>query len=215
MTKNNRNRLTAAVCLLVTFILWTVLVCTVDVREIGPEGSSVGFATLNGYVRDLVDVRMSLYTLTDGLGLVPIATALGFAILGLVQWIKRKSLRRVDRDLLALGVFYVIVMAVYGFFELVVVNQSPVLIDGQLEASYPSSTTLLTACVMPTAAMQIHARLKHGRLKIGLCVTLYGFTAFMIIGRLLSGVHWFTDIVGGLILSAGLVLMYASWGKHP
>ena len=32
--------------------------------------------------------------------------------------------------------------------------------------------------------------------------------ALMILSRLFSGVHWFTDIVGGVILSTALVLLY-------
>ena len=135
MRSKSKKQLLVALCLLASFVLWTVLVCTVDVQRIGPLDSAVGLASLNGPVRDLVGVRMPLYTLTDWLGLVPIATAMGFAILGLVQWIKRKGLLRVDRDILALGVFYVAVMAVYLLFETVTVNTRPVLIDGRLETS--------------------------------------------------------------------------------
>ncbi|MBQ6905883.1 MAG: phosphoesterase PA-phosphatase, partial [Clostridia bacterium] len=124
--------------LIAVFVLWTVLVSVVDVRAIGPNGSSVGFATLNGYVHDLTGVNMFLYTITDWLGLVPIGVAFGFAVLGLVQWVGRKSLFKVDRSILALGGFYIIVLAMYIFFEIVVINYRPVLIDGYLEASYPS-----------------------------------------------------------------------------
>ena len=132
--------------MLATFALWTVLVCIVDVQAIGPRGSEVGFATLNDWVHGLTGVNMTLYTVTDWLGLVPIAVAFGFGIFGLVQWIRRKSLRAVDRSILALGGFYVAVMAVYLLFETVVINYRPVLIDGYLEASYPSSTTMLVLC---------------------------------------------------------------------
>ena len=153
---------------------------------------------------------MALYIITDWLGLVPIAVALGFAILGLVQWIRRKSILRVDKSILALGGFYIAVMAVYIIFEFVVINRRPVLISGYLEASYPSSTTILTASVMPTAMMQFKARIKNIFLNRLVLSLLSVFTLFMIIGRLLSGVHWFTDIVGGLLLSSGLVTLYYS-----
>ena len=196
--------------LIAVFVLWTVLVSVVDVRAIGPNGSSVGFATLNGYVHDLTGVNMRLYSITDWLGLVPIGVAFGFAVLGLVQWVRRKSLFKVDRSILALGGFYIIVLAMYIFFEIVVINYRPVLIDGYLEASYPSSTTMLVMCVMPTAMMQLHARIKSDVFRRCVLISIAAFTAFMVIGRLASGVHWLTDIIGGALVSAGLVITYAS-----
>ena len=213
MEKKNKKRLVLGAILVVAFVLWTILVCFVDVRAIGPEGSSVGFAALNGFVHELTGVNWLLYTVTDWLGIVPIAVALGFAILGLVQLIKRKSLWKVDHSILALGVFYIVVMAAYIFFEVVVINYRPTLIDGYLEASYPSSTTMLVMCVMPTAAMQLNVRIKNTVLRRCAIITIVAFTAFMVIGRLVSGVHWITDIIGGALLSAGLVTMYDVFGK--
>ena len=213
MEKKNKKRLVLGASLVVTFALWTVLVRFVDVRAIGPEGSSVGFATLNGFVHELTGVNWLLYTATDWLGLVPIAVALLFAILGLVQWIKRKSLFNVDHSILVLGVFYIVVMAFYIFFEMVVINYRPTLIEGYLEASYPSSTTMLVMCVMPTAVMQLNVRIKNTVLRRFAIMAIVAFTAFMVIGRLISGVHWITDIIGGALLSAGLVTMYDAFGK--
>ena len=210
MEKKNKKRLVLGAGLVVAFVLWTVLVCFVDVRTIGPEGSSVGFATLNGFVHELTGVNWLLYTVTDWLGLVPIAVALGFAILGLVQLIKRKSLWKVDHSILALGVFYIVVMAAYVFFEMVVINYRPTLIDGYLEASYPSSTTMLVMCVMPTAAMQLNARIKNTVFRRCAIIAIVAFTAFMVIGRLISGVHWITDIIGGALFSIGIVTTYFS-----
>ena len=213
MEKKNKKRLALGVSLVVAFVLWTVLVRFAYVQAIGPEGSSVGFATLNRFVHELTGVNWILYTVTDWLGLVPIAVALGFAILGLVQLIKRKSLWKVDHSILALGVFYIVVMAVYIFFEIVVINYRPTLINGYLEASYPSSTTMLVMCVMPTAAMQLNARIKNTVFRRCTVIAIVAFTAFMVIGRLISGVHWITDIIGGALLSAGLVMLYIVLGR--
>ena len=209
-----KKMLCIGVALLAAFALWTVLVSIVDVRPIGPEGSSVGFATLNRFVHGLTGVNWGLYTITDWLGLVPIAVALGFAVLGLVQLIKRKSLLKVDHSILALGVFYIAVMAAYVFFETVVINDRPVLINGYLKASYPSSTTVLALCVMPTAAMQFKVRIPNTALRRCAVIAIVAFTAFTVIGRLLSGVHWVTDIIGGALLSAGLVTLYGALGKR-
>ena len=211
MEKKNSRLFWVGVGLLAVFVLWTVLISFVDVEAIGPRQSSVGFATLNGYIHNLTGVNWILYAITDWLGLVPIAVAFGFAILGLVQLIKRKNLRKVDHSILALGVFYIVVMAAYVFFEIVVVNYRPTLIEGYLEASYPSSTTMLVMCVMPTAAMQLKARIKNTVFRRCAIVAIMVFTVFMVIGRLISGVHWITDIIGGALLSAGLVTFYSAY----
>ena len=208
MKKENQRNFCIATCMLFAFFLWTATIQFIDVQTIGPQGSSVGFATLNGFVHNLTGVHMSLYAITDWLGLVPLAFVMGFALLGLVQWIKRKYLLKVDYSILVLGGFYIVVMAVYMLFEVFAVNYRPVLIGGILEASYPSSTTMLVMCVMPTAIMQFNAHIKNNILKRFVASAITAFVVFMVIGRLLSGVHWFTDIIGGALLSAGLVLMY-------
>ena len=199
-----------AICILVAFLLWTVAIRHIDVQAIGPQESAVGFATINQFVHNLTGVHMILYTITDWLGLVPLGFVMGFALLGLIQWIKRKHLLKVDYSILVLGGFYIIVMAAYVLFEVFVVNYRPVLIGGTLEASYPSSTTMLVMCVMPTAIMQFNASIKNNVLKRCVATAITAFIVFMVIGRVVSGVHWFTDIVGGALLSAGLVMMYRS-----
>ncbi len=196
--------------MLVAFLLWTVAIRFVDMQAIGPQESTVGFATINHFVHNLTGVHMALYTITDWLGLVPLIFVMGFGALGLIQWIKRKRLLNVDYSILVLGGFYSVVMAVYILFEIFVVNYRPVLINGYLEASYPSSTTVLVMCVMPTAIMQFNARIKNDVPKRCVAYAITAFIVFMVIGRLISGVHWFTDIIGGALLSAGLVLMYRS-----
>ncbi|MBE6692207.1 MAG: phosphatase PAP2 family protein [Ruminococcaceae bacterium] len=194
--------------LFASFIVWTLLLRFVDVKAIGPKETSVGFSTLNGFVHNLTGTNMRLYTITDWLGLVPIFIALDFAILGLSQLIKRRNLLKVDRDILALGGFYIAVIMAYILFEFVVINYRPIIIDGYLEASYPSSTTMLVLCVMPTASMQINSRIRNLIVKRFASFVINSFAAFMVVARILSGVHWITDIIGGALLSSGLVMTY-------
>ena len=208
MEKSRKTVFWIGIGSIVAFVLWTVFVRVIDVAAIGPQGSAVGFATINGFVHDLTGVNILLYTVTDWLGLVPIGVCVVFAIFGFLQWIKRKSLLAVEKSILLLGAFYAVVIFFYVFFEFAVINYRPVLIDGRLEASYPSSTTLLVTCVMPTLVMQLSERIKSVTLKR--CITLLTvlFIIFMVVARFLSGVHWFTDIIGGLLLSSGLVCVY-------
>ncbi len=190
------------------FILYTAAIKYIDVGAIGPNGSRVGFSTLNQAAHSFFGVHMSLYSVTDWASLAVIAVMLGFAVLGLIMWIKRKSFLKVDYSILILGAYYILVFLVYIMFEFIVVNYRPVLINGVLEASYPSSTTMLVMCVIPTAVILCNRMLNNRILKNMLNGVSLAFMAFMVIGRAVSGVHWLTDIVGGIILSMALVMLY-------
>ena len=198
-----------------SFVVWTLLVSVVDVAPIGPLDSEVGFATLNGAFHKLTGMNFSFYVATDWMGFVPFAVVGAFAVLGVIQWIKRKRISRVDSDLLTLGVFYVSVLVVYIFFEIAVINHRPVLIDGVLEASYPSSTTMLVLCVIPTALPLLRARIKNKPLMALLTVLAVAFVAVTLTLRILSGVHWISDIIGGVLVSLGLVLLGRSYACTP
>ena len=213
MKTHSKRNLYCGLTSLAAFLVWTTMVRRVDVQAIGPLGSAVGFAALNRSVHHLTGVHVPLYTVTDWLSLVPLGFVVGFALLGLVQWIRRKDLLKVDRSILILGGYYAVVLASFLFFERYVVNYRPILIDGTLEASYPSSTTMLVLTVMPTAIMQLKARIKQPVLRQIIVSLLAAFTGLMVIGRLFSGVHWFSDIIGGILLSAGLVWLYAFFAE--
>ena len=200
--------LLVGILFIVSFVLWTLAVSFVDVQPIGPQESSVGFAKINTYIHNLFGVHMSLYIVTDWLSLVPLAFAFAFAALGLAQWIKRKHIANVDVTILVLGAFYLIVMSIYLLFESVVINYRPVLINGYLEASYPSSTTMLCLCLLPSAAIQLKERIKHIFFRRAITTGIHLFSLFMIIARLLSGVHWITDIIAGVLISTGLLFLY-------
>ena len=205
-----KNTLLTAIFILTLFVLFTALLQIVDVRAIGPRNSVVGMATINRFVHNLTGVNLTLYNITDWLGLVPLLFAVGFAFLGLVQLIKRRKLLKVDYSILILGGFYIVTMLAYVFFEKVVINYRPTLINGYLEVSYPSSTTLLVMCVMPTSIMQLKSRIKNKKFENLTTISITIFIAFMVVARLISGVHWLTDIIGGALLSTGLVIMYYS-----
>ena len=206
--RNTKSCLWTGISLLTAFLLWTLLITRVDVQAVGPNGTAVGFAAFNLWFHNLTGIHLTLYTITDWLGLVPIAVCLCFAALGAVQLVKRRSLFRVDRDIILLGVYYILVIFCYLFFEMVPINYRPILINGVLEASYPSSTTLLVLSVMPTLKFQIDRRIEKPYARNVTTVFVFAFSMFMVIGRLIAGVHWATDIIGAVLLSFGLFLLY-------
>lgn len=220
MKRKSKIRFISGLIFITLFIMWTLAVVSVDVKPVGINGTSVGFATLNTWFHNLTGVNMTLYNITDWAGLVPIFICMFFGLVGLVQLIKRKSLLKVDLDIIALGIYYIIVISSYIIFEMIPINYRPILINGFLECSYPSSTTLLVLSVMPTVIFQSNKRLQNPKIKKTTMFITIGFSLFMVIGRLVSGVHWLTDIIGSCFLSAGLfyiykavVLLNKNWSK--
>ena len=208
MKKSEKKNLLIGSIFLAMFAVWTALIQSVDVQPLGQNGTSIGFATFNCWFHRLTNVNMTIYTITDWMGLVPVVICLIFAGIGLVQLIKRRSLFRVDADIMILGVYFVIVFLAYAIFEMIPINYRPILIEGIMEASYPSSTTLLVLSVMPVLIEQIQRRLSGIGVKRIITIAAIAFSVFMVTGRLISGVHWFTDIVGGELLSVGLFKLY-------
>ena len=57
---------------IIAFALWTMLIQIVDVQSVGLKGTNVGFATFNTWFHRMTGVNMTIYTITDWLGLVPV-----------------------------------------------------------------------------------------------------------------------------------------------
>ena len=208
MNERGKRLLWKGILFVAAFAVWTALLHIIDVQGIGPVKTTVGFAAVNGWFHELTGVHWFLYMVTDWLGIVPVFICLLFGTIGFVQLCSRKSLRKVDFDLVLLGLYYLFVITGYLFFEMIPINYRPILIEGRLEQSYPSSTTLLVLSVMPTLALQARRRLQSMNVIKAISIGSAIFSTFMIVGRLISGVHWLTDIIGSVLLSAGLFCIY-------
>ena len=187
MKKSEKKNLLIGSIFLAMFAVWTALIQSVDVQPLGQNGTSIGFATFNCWFHHFTGVNMAIYTITDWMGLVPVVICLIFAGIGLVQLIKRRSLFRVDADIMILGVYFVIVFLAYAIFEMIPINYRPILIEGIMEASYPSSTTLLVLSVMPVLIEQIQRRLSGIGVKRIITIAAIAFSVFMVTGRLVYG----------------------------
>lgn len=204
-----RRNIIISFILIILAVLFTVLVKNVDVKPIGPNESMVGFADINKLFHNLIGSNMAIYKITEVLGYIPIVMALVYVFIGLKQLIKRKSLLKVDKEIYVLALFYILVVGVYVFFEKFIVNYRPILIDGVLEASYPSSHTLMSICLCGSSII-INKKLfknKLGDIENILSVILI---LLIVVGRIISGVHWFTDILGGIIISSALLVIFYS-----
>lgn len=190
------------------FIGFTLCVWLCDRAPIGPNGSIVGFSTLNKWFSNTIGFNMILYEITDWAGILPIATAIIYGFIGLYQWIKRKKTKNVDSNILLLGGFYLLIFAIYMLFNYVVINYRPLLINGYLEPSFPSSTTLMSITFIMLSNYQINVYIKNKKAKGILSVLSIIFMLFLVVGRIISGVHWITDIIGSILLSISILLIY-------
>ena len=208
MNNKKRNFLISGILLLIA-ITFTILVKVVDVKQIGVNNSSIGFATLNQFIFETTGVNMIWYHITDWLGLIPVFMAIVYAFIGLIQFIKRRSIFKVDKEIILLGLYYIIVIALYVFFEKVIINYRPILMNGFLEASYPSSHTLMTICICGSAIL-INKKLFNNKITKVINYLSIIIITITVVGRLISGVHWFTDIIGGILISSGLLMTFYS-----
>ena len=207
MERNKHSLITPAV-LFAVFVLYTAAVALIDVKPVGQMNSNVGMATINKALSDAIGVHMIWYDITNILGILALLIAAFFGVVGVIQLVTRKSLLKVDRDIIILGCFYVMVIVCYFLFDHFAINYRPVMLEDTLEASYPSSHTMLAVCVMSTAICQLKWKMRDehvSRIVQGVLAVLIVLT---VVGRMISGVHWFTDIIGGVLLSAFLVSLY-------
>ena len=204
-----KKNLIMSILLLMSSIIFILLLKNVDIKCEAVNNSCVGFATINQFIFNKIGVNMLWYTITDWLGIVPILMAMVYALVGFRQLMKRKSIKKVDFELIILGIFYIIVISIYILFEKYIINYRPILINGFLEASFPSSHTLISICLCGSSIIINNKLFKNSFTKIVNIISIF-IIIITIIGRFISGVHWFTDIIGGILISSFLLLTFYS-----
>ena len=204
MNDKKRNFFISTILILLA-VVFTIFVKVVDVKPIGVNESSIGVASVNQVIFKTIGVNMIWYHITDWLGLVPIFIAMIYAFIGFIQLIKRKNIFKVDKEIIILGLFYIVVISLYIFFEKFIVNYRPILMNGFLEASYPSSHTLMTICLCGSSII-VNRKLFNNKIAKFVNILSLVVVLITVIGRLLSGVHWFTDIIGGIFIGVALLM---------
>ncbi len=206
MKKKGLIYMIVATVLAAAFCVLTVLLVSVDVRPAGESGAPVGLATLNEAVFEAVGQNETALAVSEITGLCMIAAVGAFGVLGLVQIIRCKGILRADKELYFMACGLITLAAAYVLFEIFVINYRPVLDQGELAASYPSSHSMLAVAVAGMGMAYIVRRVKSN----ALAYTLYGLlnvaAVVTVCCRLLGGVHWLTDIVGGVLV--GLVITF-------
>ncbi len=209
-----KNKKLITIISLIIVILYILLIKFVDVQAIGPQNTKVGCATINHFFQNILPYNDIFYKISKYFGYLSFLLIFFYASIGLYQLIKYKSIEKVDKKIIMLGFFYIIVLITYFFFEKVSLNYRPVILDEGLEASFPSSHTMLAICVcLSSIIMNKHIKFKQTPRKI-FNIAILVLMAIIVLSRFLSGVHWFTDIIGGILISLFLVyILYISINK--
>lgn len=193
----------------------TVSLLFIDKKAVGPNGSEVGFSGLNTAVAGSITPNKTWDKITDVLIAGILVAGAAFAVMGLVQWIKRKSFKKIDWNIKMLGVVYVVLALIYVLFEkALVVNYRPILVNEALEASFPSTHTLIAVTVALTVVMILKDYIKNTKVRVALACGLVLLALVTAAGRILAGMHWTTDVLGGLLYGATLVSLYTNLRKE-
>lgn len=211
--RKSKNSLIIASAALLLFAVLTVLLFVLDVRPIGPAGSEIGLAGINEFMLSVQksvpeNLQTLLYDVSEIIGLASLAIMFAFAAFGAVQLIRRKSLKKIDLNLYFLAGLYALMLALYVGFEVIIINYRPILVEGTLEASYPSSHTFLSVCVMFSAAFMLCNYFKNRAVHIIANLAALILSLLTLAGRFLSCMHWFTDILGAILLSIALIAAF-------
>jgi undecaprenyl-diphosphatase len=209
---NNRKYIKPLVLFAATLV-FSLLTYFVDRKPIGLEGTSVGFATINGFFRDLIGYRERMDIISDVVMYLCFVVVLIFAVYGAMQLIREKSLLKVNKVILGLGILYVAVAVIYVAFGKIPVNYRPIMAPGEteLETSFPSTHVLVICSVLGSASIAADKLMSDFKKVETLVFCAYALMGFGVVARMLAGVHWLTDIIAGMLFSATLVSLYVAW----
>lgn len=199
-----------AVVFYIAFGVFTKAVMSYDLQPIGCDGSMVGFGTFNKRWLEQIGTSELWYELTQVIGYLALLICAVFALIGLVQLVKGKSLKAVDPDIICMGILYILCIACYVVFLKVTINVRPVLENGVAESSYPSSHTMLAFCVFASLMIEIKRRITDSGKAMIESIACAFFMCITVFGRMLSGMHWATDIIGAVLISFAFIFTFAA-----
>lgn len=204
-------------------IIFTLMVAFFDVGPAGAEYNSVvaadsgvhalnspevGFSWLNGEIfRGTEPLQTAGWDkVSDIIMAFAIIVAAGFGIAGLVQLVKKG---KIDARIWKMWLVYGAMAIIYAIFEyLAVVNTRPTLNNGAVESSFPSTHVLVVATVLSLMVVALPKYLDDKKARVLIAVISAIATALVMTGRVMSGQHWFTDVLGALLWSLFLVSLY-------
>lgn len=187
------------------FILLMILL-NADKAVIAESGKEVGLSSINNLVK--YSYKENLDLMTDLLFYVTFTVVVFEGCLGIIQLVTRKSLFKVDKEIIIFGISLVVMVVLWLVFDhLLKINVRP--IDAN-EGSFPSThvmmATFLALASHAFICMKYETRLPK-YLSLVLAIIIISTITF---GRVACGMHYITDVTGGLFM--GLALYFITFG---
>ena len=194
-----------ATTLTVFFVVFTLTLKLVDMQS--DSSQFIGWASINIWWRDLIGVHFSWHIISHFIALISLLVLTGILIWQVITVFHRRKLSALTRNwwvfditLLALGLSYLL-------FQIVAINYRPIQVDGAIEISYPSSHSLLITTTWLLIIFRLRREIQSQTWRRILIIVGWTLMLTGVIARLLCGYHWFTDIVGGVLLGT----VFAAW----
>lgn len=129
-----------------------------------------------------------------------------FVVLGLYQLITRKSLLKVDHRLLWMILPLVLIAITYVVFDkFLVLNIRP---NGSGEASFPSTHVMVVSTIFLIIALNLPYYIKSKTAWIIIDIAMLLLIVLVCVGRVLSEMHWLSDVLGGLAFAIIFAVIY-------
>ena len=145
---------------------------------------------------------METWELITNIILILSLIALGaFAVLGLVQWIKRKSLKKVDKQLRWFPLPLALMAATYVVFDKFLpkfFDFMPTRPNGSGEPSFPSTHVMIVATIFFITTIILPKYIKNKVVRIILELLMVIGLALTCTGRVMANMHTPIDVLGGI-----------------
>lgn len=184
-------------------LIFTILVSFVDVKIFNVTNTKIGLYSLNKIF--LVNSINSNYIniISNGIFLICLLVIILMLLLITFEYFKTK---KINKNNLNFFIHFLIMVLIWIIFDkILIINYRPILINGNIEGSYPSTHVMVSTFVLLFLSDQLKKIFKNDKI---FYIISIGLIIIQSISRILLTMHWFTDIIGGLLIGCLLFFTF-------
>lgn len=184
-------------------LIFTILVSFVDVKIYNVTNTEIGLYSLNKIF--LVNSINSNYIniISNGIFLICLLVIILMLLLITFEYFKTK---KINKNNLNFIIHFLIMVLIWIIFDkILIINYRPILINGNIEGSYPSTHVMVSTFVLLFLSDKLKKIFKNDKI---FYIISIGLIIIQSISRILLTMHWFTDIIGGLLIGCLLFFTF-------